>query len=261
PLALYLTGVLTAQQAIAGLGDPVVVFIASLFVVAAALETTGVTAWASQFVMIHAGSSRTRLLVLLGLAVASRTALITPNGAVAALLPVVRVTAVRLKQAPSQLLMPFVFASHAGSLLALTGSPVNVLAAEAAAGAGAKPFSFFEFALAGIPLLLGTIAINVVLGRRLLPYRGGQSIPADLSRHASTLNEQYRLDDGLLQLRVRNGSPLVGLDHATLDFTKYPDLAYVAVLAANTGGPPHRPDLRAGDLILVRGSAASAAAL
>ena len=261
PLALYVTGVLTAQQAIAGLGDPVVVFIASLFVVAAGLETTGVTAWASQFVMTHAGSSRTRLLVLLSLAVALLTALITPNGAVAALLPVVMVTAVRLKKAPSQLLMPFVFASHAGSLLALTGSPVNVLAAEAAAGAGAKPFSYFEFAIAGIPLLLGTIAINVLLGRRLLPHRGGQYIPADLSRHARTLSERYRLADGLFQLRVRSGSPLVGVKHATLDLEKYPDLAYVAVLAGHTGGPSARPEIMADDVILVRGSAEAAASL
>src|SRR5262245_16402071 len=161
--------------------------------------------------MIHAGSSRTRLLVLLSLAVALLTALITPNGAVAALLPVVMVTAVRLKQAPSQLLMPFVFASHAGSVLALTGSPVNVLAAEAAAGAGAKPFSYFEFAIAGIPLLLGTIAINALLGRRLLPHRGCQYIPADLSRHARTLSERYRLADGPFQLGVRRASPRAGV--------------------------------------------------
>src|SRR5262249_44753592 len=147
------------------------------------------------------------------------------------------------------------------SLLALTGSPVNVLAAEAAANAGMKPFSFLEFAIAGAPLLLGTIAINVLLGRRLLPYRGGQSIPADLSRHARTLNQQYRPEAGLLQLRVRQGSSLVGVEHATLDFGKYPNLSYVAVLAANSGGPPHRPDIQVGDVILVRGSAESAAAL
>jgi di/tricarboxylate transporter len=261
PLALYVTGVLTAQQATAGLGDPVVIFLASLFVVAGALETTGVTAWASQFVLTQAGSSRTRLIVWLSLAVALLTALITPNGAVAALLPVVMVTAVRLKEAPSQLLMPFVFASHAGSLLALTGSPVNVLAAEAAASAGVKPFSYFEFAIAGIPLILGTIAINVLLGRRLLPRRGGQYIPADLSRHARTLSERYRLADGLFQLRVRSGSPLVGVKHATLDLEKYPDLACVAVLAGDTGGPSARPEIMPNDVILVRGSADAAASL
>ena len=60
------------------------------------------------------------------------TALISVNGAVAALLPVVVVTAVRLRMPPSQLLMPLAFAAHAGSMLALTGTPVNVIVSEAA---------------------------------------------------------------------------------------------------------------------------------
>jgi Na+/H+ antiporter NhaD/arsenite permease-like protein len=59
------------------------------------------------------GDSRTRLLVLTMLVVALLTALISVNGAVAALLPVVVVTAIRLGRPTSQLLMPFVFAAHA----------------------------------------------------------------------------------------------------------------------------------------------------
>ena len=64
------------------------------------------------------------------------SALISVNGAVAALLPVVVVMAVRLKRPPSQLLMPLVFGAHAGSMLALTGTPVNVLVLEASLDAG-----------------------------------------------------------------------------------------------------------------------------
>ncbi len=45
-LALWATGVLGYEQALAGFGDPTVVFIASLFVVGDALDATGVTAWA-----------------------------------------------------------------------------------------------------------------------------------------------------------------------------------------------------------------------
>jgi len=41
-LALWATGVLTLGQALSGLGDPTVIFIASLFVISAALEATGV---------------------------------------------------------------------------------------------------------------------------------------------------------------------------------------------------------------------------
>jgi hypothetical protein len=44
-LALYATGVLKLGQALAGLGDPTVIFIASLFVVSAGLDASGVAAW------------------------------------------------------------------------------------------------------------------------------------------------------------------------------------------------------------------------
>jgi di/tricarboxylate transporter len=45
-LALYGTGVLKLGESLAGFGDPAVIFIASLFVVSAGLDATGVTAWA-----------------------------------------------------------------------------------------------------------------------------------------------------------------------------------------------------------------------
>ena len=54
-------------------------------------------------------------------------------------------------------------------MLALTGTPVNVLVSNAAIDAGLGSFGFFEFALAGVPLLVGTVAIIVVFGEKLLP--------------------------------------------------------------------------------------------
>ena len=47
-LALWASGVLDLGQALAGFGDPAVLFSASLFVVSAGLEATGVTAWIGQ---------------------------------------------------------------------------------------------------------------------------------------------------------------------------------------------------------------------
>src|SRR5215475_4038898 len=147
PLALYFTGILDLGEALAGLGAPAVIFIASLFVVSGGLEASGVTAWAGQLLIAKAGNSRTRLLVLMMGLVAIVTAVISVNGAVAALLPVVVVSAIRLGQSTSQLLMPLVFAAHAGSMLAFTGTPVNVLLNEVVADAGMRAFGFFEFAL------------------------------------------------------------------------------------------------------------------
>ena len=56
-LALYFTGVLNLAESLGGLGDPAVIFIASLFVVSAGLDATGVTAWAGQGLIAKAGQS------------------------------------------------------------------------------------------------------------------------------------------------------------------------------------------------------------
>lgn len=259
-LSLWATGVLTLGQSLSGLGDPAVIFIASLFIVSSGLEVTGVTAWAGQLLIRGAGEeSRTRLLLLTMLLVSLLTALISVNGAVAALLPVVVVIAVRLKRNSSQLLMPLVFSAHAGSMLALTGTPVNVLVSEAAADAGVGNFSFFEFALVGIPLLLGTMAIIVLFGQRLLPERNGATMPADFSRHAKTLVEQYGLASGVYQMRVRASSPYVGAASSSIHLADYPGLQLVAIQDGETASPTRRPVVAEGDHLLLRGDAETAA--
>jgi di/tricarboxylate transporter len=260
-VALWATGVLSLGQSMAGLGDPAVIFIASLFIVSSGLERTGVTAWAGQQLIARAGEeSRTRLLVLTGLLVAVLTALISVNGAVAALLPVVVVMAVRLKRPTSQLLMPLVFSAHAGSLLALTGTPVNVLVSNASVYAGMPRFGFFEFTLVGIPLLAGTLAIIVLFGERLLPVRNGPSLPADFSRHARTLVEQYGLSSGLFHMRVRNTSAFIGKSPDAIDFAGFGNLQLVAV-QDRMAAPLRRATIAEGDYLLVRGDADAAAAL
>ena len=137
-LALWATGLLTLNQALAGFGDPVVIFIASLFVVSEALDATGVTTWAGLQLIARVGDSHTRLVALSMLLAAGLTALISPNGAVAALVPMVVILAVRLGRSlsPSLLLMPVAFGAYAGSLLSLTGGAINVIVSEAALDRG-----------------------------------------------------------------------------------------------------------------------------
>lgn len=261
-MALYATGLVTLNQALSGFGDPAVMFIATLFVVSAALDRTGVTAWAGQMLIRGAGEeSRTRLMVLIALLVAVLTALISLNGAIAALLPVVVVMALRLRRQPSQLLMPMVFSAHAGSLLALTGTPVNVLVSEAAADAGFRAIGFFEFTIVGVPLLLGVIAISILLGQKLLPHRAGETMSADFSRHATTLVEQYGLKEGLFRLRLRATSPLVGQPPSVLEVHNWEQLRLVAIHDGETGERLKRETMAEGDFLLVSGQGEEAARL
>ncbi len=259
-LALWATGILTLQQSLAGFGDPAVIFIAALFVVSAGLEVAGVTAWAGQLLIRQAGESRTRLIVLMMAFVGVLAALISVNGAVAALIPVVVVMSIRLGRAPSQMLMPLVFGAHAGSQLLLTGSPVNVLVVEASENAGGAGFGYFEFMLVGIPIVIGCIAIVVLFSERLLPTRTSTSLPPDLSKHALTLVEQYRLSSDVHQFRVRAESSLIGRARDTMGQTDRGALTFVTI-EDGKGNPIRTGEVKEGDVVVIRGPGEQAADL
>jgi di/tricarboxylate transporter len=262
-VALWFTGVLDLGQALSGFGDPTVVFIACLFVVSEALDSTGVTAWVGQQVIERGGRRRTSLVVTVCVLVALLTALISVNGAVAALIPVVVVVATRVGLPPSQMLMPLAFSAHAGSLLALTGTPVNIIVSEAAVDAGARPFAFFEFGLVGLPLLTGTLLIVAFLGRRLLPERTPSMLPQDVTEHARALGEQYALPDGTELISARRGvtevvvsprSELIGMHLFPGMVTPSGDLV---VLGLQRGGAELSAPgsvLRVGDTLLLTGT-------
>lgn len=251
-LALWATGVLGFTEVLAGFGDPVVIFIATLFVVSEGVDSTGVTAWAGQTIVRYAGTTRTRLLIAVTALCAVLSALITLNGAVAALLPLVVMLAIRIGQPPSQMLMPLTFAGSAGALLMLTGTPVNIIVSEAASDAGAGPFPFFSFAVVGVPLVIGTIAISVLLGPKLLPVTRPAHPAADLAVHAETLDVHYALRDGFYRLQVRDLSPFLGQSVRELDLTAYPGVAIVGV---QDGQGHNRTDaaIDAGDVLVVTG--------
>lgn len=262
-IALWATGILTLDEATAGFSDPTVLFIASLFVVSHSLEVTGVTAWVGNLVVTRGGGKRAPLIVAIGLLVGLLSALISINGAVAALVPVVVMVAVGAGMAPSKLLMPLAFSATAGSLLALTGSPVNIIVSNGALAAGARRFGFFEFALAGAPLLIGTILIVIFFGDRLLPRREVAAIPPDLSEHSRTLREQYDLPDDDTLIDIRKGvaevvipprSGLIGMHVFPGMTTASGNLVVLGLQRAGEDLTGHQITLQAGDLVLVRGT-------
>jgi di/tricarboxylate transporter len=262
-LSLWATDVLSLDQALAGFGDPTVIFIASLFVVSEGLEAAGVTSWAGEQLLERVGDSRTRLVVLTMLMVAGLTALISVNGAVAALVPVAVLLSVRLGRPPSQLLLPVAFAAHAGSLLALTGTPVNVIVNDAAASAGVGRFGYFSFALVGVPLVVGTIAIVLLFGERLLPQRSSRSTTRDFGDHARTLVEQYQLDDpadGLLTRRSGVAEVVIPPRSGLVGETVFPGMVTesgdLVVLAVQRKGEDisGEHELAVGDTLLLQGT-------
>jgi di/tricarboxylate transporter len=179
-LALYLFGIITLPQALSGFGDSTVIMIAALFVVGEGLSRSGITTWVSQQILALAGNSPRRLLIMVMLGAALLSAFISNTGTVATLLPAIIAIAWSVRSLPSKYLIPLAFAANAGGLLTLTGTPPNIIVAETLTSQGYETFSFFEFSLIGVPLLVVTIVYMVVIGQRLLPRRETSEQPVDV---------------------------------------------------------------------------------
>jgi di/tricarboxylate transporter len=175
------------------------------------------------------------------------------------------VLAVKLRQPASRLLMPLAYSAHAGSMLALTGTPVNVIVSNAAKDAGGDYFGFFDFTLAGVPLVAGTVVIIALLGHRLLPDRRAALMPRDFSDHARTLLRQYQVDEpaagslftrrsGVAEVVIPPRSPLVGEPVFPGMVTDSGDLVVLAVQRQGEDLGPTRAVLTPGDTVLLEGT-------
>ncbi len=209
-LALFIGGILTTDQALAGFSDSTVILIAALFVVGEGLSRTGVTAWLGNVLIRATAGSPGRLLVAVMLGAAALSAFISNTGTVATLLPAVVSAVWRVGALPSMFLMPLAFATNTGGLLTLTGTPSNIVVADALAKAGFEPFGFFEFALIGLPLVLLTLLYMATVGRRLLPRRESDDRPVDLGKSVGEVAGTFGLEERLYAVRVRARSPLAG---------------------------------------------------
>lgn len=257
-LAFFWTGILTAPQAIAGFGDSTVILIVGLFIVSAGLEAAGITTWASQKIIAVAGGNELKAMLALFTVGAILAATIGFMATVAALIPVGVLLATRLRVPSSLIMIPMAFVVYAASMLSLLGTHINMIALGKIEELG-ESIGLFEFAVIGIPLLLGTGLIVLLTRKRLLPHRNGDSMPADFSQYAQTLVEQYQLEDGFHRLRVRSDSPLVGRPAADADLSRYPSLELKAVQDPVTQAPITRKEIAEGDRILLRGDATEAA--
>ena len=208
-VALMLTGLLSTQEAVAGFANPAVLTIAALFVVGGGVMQTGLAGLIGRRILSVAGTSETRLIVVIMGAVAALSGLMSDTGTVAVLLPAIVSLAWSAKINPSKLLMPLSFGALLGGATTLIGTPPNIIVSDLLREAGLTPFRFFDYTPVGLLLLLAGVLFMLFVGRRMLPDRKPTH---DLQRVETPeeLVELYRLPDNLFHLRVRPESELVG---------------------------------------------------
>ncbi len=87
---------------------------------------------------------------------------------------------------------------------------MNVIVEEASVHAGAGGFGYLEFALIGVPLVIATVVVCALLGRRLLPDRTPVDAPADFADYVPALAEHWAADYRMWRLTVPPNAPPSG---------------------------------------------------
>ena len=209
-ILFVLSGTLTLPEALAGFSDPNVILIAALFVVGDGLVRTGIAYQVGDALVKVAGSSETRLLVLLMVAVATLGAVMSSTGVVAIFIPVVLSVANRMGIPAGRLMMPLGFAGLISGMMTLVATPPNMVVNSELMRHDIQGFGLFGFTPMGV-LVLGLGVIYMLLMRNRLVREGDEGKGKQAGR--STMRDlirDYRLAGRARRLAIRPDSPLIG---------------------------------------------------
>ena len=164
-LALGLSGILGPLEALAGFSDPVVLTIASLLIVGEALARTGVATQIGNWITNIAGTSESRTLLLLMIASAVLSSIMSSTAVVAIFIPVAVNIAHSTGISRSRLLLPLAYAVIIGGMMTLLATAPNLVVSGALEKSGFDPLAFFSFTPVGAAVLLVALVYVVGLGR------------------------------------------------------------------------------------------------
>ncbi|HYK88904.1 MAG TPA: SLC13 family permease [Acidobacteriota bacterium] len=243
-LVLIACGALSPEQAFASFGSEMIILLASIFVIAGALQRTGVLDSIGLLLYRHCSGSYRRLLVSIVLVVAVVSAFMNNTVVTAVFVPIVLAVARRAHLSPSQLLMPVAFAAMLGGCCTLVGTSTNIAASAFLTQRGLEPFRLFEFLPVGLAAIIAGTVFFALLGPRLLPVRA-----------AEELTRQYKVKEYLTEFALRSGCPFIG---KRLEEGGLRQIADVTVLGIIRGGstrlaPQAEEVLQEADVLLIKG--------
>lgn len=232
-LALGLTGVLTADEMVAGFSSPAVITILGAFIMTHALYATGVTRRMGQFLTRASATGSQRLLALVMLFSAGLSLVMNKIVAAAVLLPAVTDASSRARVPLARLGMPLAFATSLGGMATLLNTG-NLVVSSALRQSGFEGYGLLDFMPVGLPIAALGIAFIMLTSERLLP--GAKAAQATLHAgdgSSEKLSAWYELGERLNEVRVLPESPLANLTIAESNIGERFGLALLALARKN----------------------------
>ncbi|MCL4504970.1 MAG: SLC13 family permease [Chloroflexi bacterium] len=245
-----------AVQAIAGLGQPVVVTLFSLFIITQGLDKTGVTRVIARRLLAIGGKSETRLIVLFTATSAVLSLVMNNLAAGALLLPSAIDASRRTGIKPSKLLIPVAYGSLLGGS-ATYFTTANIIASNLllTATPPQAPLHILDFTPVGGLIAIAGIVYLALFGKRLLPDREPSAEQLVARRTGSELEDMYQLGERLWELEVLPGSQLAGKQLGKTEIGEHLGLAVAAIWRGRQAifAPPPDQLINVGDILLTVG--------
>lgn len=187
---LLMTGVVRPVEVQAAFASPAIVALASLFVIAYAMELSGLLdAAIDRVVRLCKRIGRAGLWVMIGLAGAA-SAFLNNTPIVVLGAPVVRDVANSLGQSPKAYLIPLSYAAVLGGCCTLIGTSTNLLVNDMASVAGQPRFGIFEITPVGLSVAVAGGLYLLLFSTRLIGSENGG--PAVTTAEAAAAAEDFR---------------------------------------------------------------------
>jgi di/tricarboxylate transporter len=238
-VVLLLLGVTTPGQAFAGFSNEAPIIIASLLVLARAVDYSGILQPLVGALFGGVGGSRA-LLVRLLLPVSGSSGFLTNTTVVAMTVPPVIELSRRRGLPPSRFLIPISYAAVLGGVITTIGTSTNLTVSGLLSRQGMAPLDLFEITPVGVPVAIVGLAAIILLAPRLLPVRGVRSATADETSREFTVS-----------MRVLEGGPLDGVSVEVGGLRHLQGVFLVEIERDGQVIAPVTPDeiLRGGDLL------------
>ncbi len=245
-VALMVTRILTPLEAVAGLANPAVVTVGAMFLISRGMIRTGAVGFIGEKV-IHYSKGRANLAMLMTLlTVAISSAFINNTPVVVLFIPIITSLSCEFGFSPSKFLIPISYASILAGTCTLIGTSTNIIVSDLSAMYGYGKLAMFELAALGVPIALLGIGFLYFAAPRLMP---GHVAPV------CEVEEEHRRY--LAELLVPADSSLIGQEpqQALSQISPYFEVFEVIRNAHILYPWRDKMEIRAGDLLLVKGSA------
>ncbi len=253
-ILLILSGILTIDEALSGFSNPVIITIASFFIICGALYHTDVSSLIGSHILKISGSSEIKIVALIMAAGLLLSSIMTNLAATAILLPGVISVSVKSRIAPSRLLMPLAYSTILGGMLTVIATQPNIIVNAALLSAEGRELDFFSFLPFGIVMAFTGFIYMLTIGRRLLPVKKFEE-KVESSTSPEELPSIYHLEERLFELKVTESSHIAGKSLAESRLGSGFGLNVIDILHSTSHRmSPHRDDrVSPNDRLLVQG--------